>query len=178
MLIFPKPKTGEFSFESFDFFSSFEFKFLLVARQTIVARFSLSVTSHAPAHGHVHIGLGGRLFTLGDIAVTGLALDLRKDDMGLVGIKDVIGLSIDALPRDLLSFFRKLLDFLRLRTFRHGVLMAFQADVNGRQPREALGLVVFVTGVTFEPLIDMLFVVEGDRLFGPGAEREGDKEEE
>jgi len=137
-----------------------------MACQAIVAYFLLLVAPHAPAHGHVNKGSDGRLFTLGDASVTGLTFDLRKDDMDLVGIEDVIRLSIDSPPGDLFSSFRELPDLFLFGTFRHRFFVTFQADRDVRHSREALGLIIFVAGVTFEPLIDMLFVIEGDGLVG------------
>ena len=149
-----------------------------MACQAIVAYFLLLVALHAPAHGHVNKRSGGRLFPLGDIPVTRLAFDLSENDMAAVRIEDMIRLSIDPPPGDLFSSFRKLPDLFLFGTFRHRFFVTFQADRDVRHSREALGLIIFVAGVTFEPLIDMLFVIEGDRLSRFRAGGIGDAEQE
>ncbi len=151
--------------------------FLDMARQAIVARFSLFVAPHAPAHRHLAKRFGRRLFPLSDIPMTGLALDLSKNNMGLVRIKDMIGLSIDALPGDLFSLFGILPDLFFFGTLGDGFLMALQTDRVIRHSGECLGLIVFVTVVTCEALVDMFFVVKSDRLSSFKSYTKADKEE-
>jgi hypothetical protein len=162
-------------------YNYFEFRIFLfsfMACQAIVAYFLLLVAPHAPGHRHINKRPGGRLFRLGDITVTGLAFDLSENDMAAVRIEDMIRLSIDPPPGDLFSCFCELPDLLLLRTFRHRFFVTFQANGGGGQTREALSLVVFVAGVTFEPLIDMLLVIERDRLSRFRASGIGDAEQE
>jgi len=59
--------------------------------------------------------------------MAGLALDLPQDDVTSVGIEDVIGLLIETFPRDFLSLFLELPDFLFFRALGDGFLVTSQA---------------------------------------------------
>ena len=133
---------------------------------------------HAPAHGHVNIGSGRRLFTFADIPVTRLAFDLSKNDMATVGIKHVIRLSVDPFPGNLFFLLGKLPDFFLFRALRDCVLVALQADGDVRHSGEGLGLEVLVTGITSQSLVDMLLVIKSDRLVGFRTYGIGSNEEE
>jgi len=147
-----------------------------MTRQAIVACLSLLVASHTPAHGHLDKRPCGRFFSLGNIVMTGLAFNLRKNDMGLVRIKDMVRLSIDTPPGNLFSFFRVLPDFFLFRTFCDRFLVTLQTDAAVRYSREGLCFIVFVTRVAFQTLIDMFFMVKSDRLSDFRSHRKADKE--
>ena len=92
--------------------------------------------------------------------------------------EDVIGFSVNPFPRNLLSFFGKSPDLFLLRIFCDGFFVALQADTRIGHSGKVLGLKITVTGVTLQPLFDMFLMVERDRLSGPEANAQTDKERE
>ena len=148
-----------------------------VARQTVVGHFILSMAAHTPAHGHSNKRFCRRFFALGDPSMAVLTLDLSENDMATMRIEDMIGLVVDLLPGYCFLLFCKLPDLLLLRTLGNRFFMALQTDGDIRHSGESLGLIVLVTGVTFQPLFGMPLVIEGDRLVGFRAYGVVDKEE-
>ncbi len=136
------------------------FHVLFMACDTIVQDLFFLVASHAPTHRHLHIRFRGRSFSLTHVSVTGLARDLAQNDMTPVGEEDIIRLCVNALPWNLLSFFRKLSNLFFFRTFCHGLFMTLHTDGDVRYSGEHLGLEIAVAGVAFQPLLEMLLVVE------------------
>ena len=148
---------------------------LYMACQTIIRHLVFGMTAHAPAHGHTYPGFRRRFFTLPDLAVTGLTGRLCQDHMPTVRKEDMIRLFVNPPPGDLLTLLLILSDFFLFRRLRHRFLMALQAGVDVRHPREGLGLEEAVACVTSQTLIDMLFMIERNRLFRLGAKTEADK---
>ncbi len=102
--------------------------------------------------------------------MTGLAWDLTQDDVSAVGEEDVVRFSVNALPRNSLSLFRKLSDLFFFRALCDSLLVTLQTSGDTRYSGEGLSLIVAVAGVTLQPLFEVLLVVKGDGLFGFEAE--------
>ena len=138
-----------------------------MTRIAIVCDFRFRMAIHAPFHRHLRQGFRWRGFTLTDVPMAGLALDLPQEDMTSVGIEDVIGLSIETFPRDFLSLFGKLPDFFFFRALGDGFLVALQAGCYFRQARKHLFFGIGVARDAFDPLIQMFLVIKCNRLFCP-----------
>ena len=115
-----------------------------MARQTVIRHFLLGMTIHAPPHRHLDPRLRRGFLALRDISVTGLALHLSEHDMSPMGKKDMIGLTVDPFPGYPFPFFLKLSDLFLLRTFCHGLLVAFQAGGDVGYSGEVLGLKILM----------------------------------
>ena len=120
-----------------------------MASLAVIARLCLLVAVHAPAHRHLHPRAGGRLLTLSDLSVAGLTLHLPEDHMPPMGKENVIGLSVNPLPGNLLSFFIELSDFLFLWILCEGLFVTLYTDGERWHPGERLGFEVVMTCVTF-----------------------------
>ncbi len=149
-----------------------------MARQAIVGHFILRMTIHTPAHGHLRPGFRRRCFSLPNIPVTGLALQLAKNNMTPVGEENMIRFSIDSFPRNFFSLFLKLPDLFFLWGLRNRFFMAFEAGIQVGQSGEGLGFIEMMTGIALQPLFQVLFMVERDGLLGFRTETETDEEEE
>jgi len=128
------------------------------------------MTIHAPVHRHLHPWFRRGVLALLDISMTGLALHLSQYDMSPMGKEDMIGLSVDPFPGYPFPFFLKLSDFFLLQTFCYGFLVAFQAGCDVGHSGKVLGLKILMARGTFQSLSQVFFVVERDRLLGPGAQ--------
>jgi hypothetical protein len=95
-----------------------------------------------------------------------------------MGKEDVIGFCVNPLPGNLFSFFSKLPYLFLLWIFSDGFFVALQAGGYGGHSSEGLGSEIGVAGITSQTLLRMFFMVEGDRLFSPGANTQLDEEEE
>ncbi len=138
-----------------------------MTRITIVRDVRFLVAVYAPFHRHFGQGFRRRGFTLTDVPVAGLALDLPQEDMTPVGIEHVIGLLVEAFPRDFSPLFGKLPNFFFFRTLSDWFLVALQAGCYFGQAREHLLFGIGVTRNAFDPLIQVFLVIEGNRLLGP-----------
>jgi hypothetical protein len=146
-----------------------------MACQTIIRYFVFGMTVHAPFHGHFNPWLGGRFFASGDISMTILTIHLSQHHMAPVGKEDMIRLFVYPSPGDLLPPFLKLPDLFLFRIFCNGLLMTLQTGGYVRQSGKSLGFEIAVACVTPQSLVDMLFMIERDRLLGLGAKTEADK---
>ena len=138
-----------------------------MTRIAIVCDFRFRMAIHAPFHRHLRQGFRWRGFTLTDVPMAGLALDLPQEDMTSVGIEDVIGLPIKAFPGDFPPLFGKLPDFFFFRALGDGVLVALQAGCDFRQTRKHLLFGIGMAGNAFYSLVQVFLVIECNRLFCP-----------
>jgi hypothetical protein len=139
-----------------------------MACQTIIGHFALHVAIHAPFHCHLHPWPYRRSFTLSDIAMAILTIQLSKNDMTAMRKEDMIRLFIYPLPRDFFILLLKFPDFFLFWALRDGVFMAFQAVSDAGYPGEDLGFEEAVACVTLQPLFTMFFMIERDGLLGLG----------
>ena len=86
-----------------------------------------------------------------------------------MGEENMNGLFIDPFPRDFLLVTEELPDLLFFRIFCDRFFVTLKAGLDRWKAREGLFLKVGVAGDTFHPLLDMLLMVEQDRLSGSGA---------
>jgi len=110
--------------------------------------------------------------------MTILTIHLSQHHMAPVGEEDMIGFFVNLLPGDFLPLFLKLPDLFLFRTFCNGLLMTLQTGGYVRHSGKSLGFEIGVAGVTFQPLFEMLLMVEGDRLSSFGPKTQTDEEEE
>ncbi len=137
-----------------------------MARQTVIRHFLLGMTIHAPVHRHLHPWFRRGFLALRDIPVTGLALHLSQDDMSPMGKEDMIGLLVDPFPMDLLTLFMNLSDFLLFGVLGDRIFVALQTDGHFGNAGERLVFKMGMAGNTFDPLLLVFLVIEGERLFG------------
>jgi len=149
-----------------------------MACDTIVGYLIFVVAVHAPIHRHIHPRLGGGSLALSDISMAGLTWKLPQPHMPTVGKEDVIGFSVNPFPGNPLSFLGKLSDLFLFRALCDGFFVAFHADANIRHSGKVLGLEIGMAGVTFQPLFEVLLMIEGNRLSGFEAKAKTDDEEE
>jgi hypothetical protein len=95
---------------------------------------------------------------------------MRKEDM--------IGLLIYPFPWDFFPFFLKLSDFFFFWRLSDRFFVAFEADVVVRHSREGLGFKEAVACITPQSLLNMLFMIERDRLIGLRAKAKANEKKE
>jgi len=149
-----------------------------MTRDAIIGDFIFSMTIHAPGHRHGDPRLRRRFLALRDIPMTGLTRYLSQYDMTPMGIENMVRLSVDLFPGNLLSLLLKLPDLLFFRAFCDGFFVTLQTDCYIGQSGKGLHLVVHVTRVTFHSLLQMFLVIEGNGLPGSRTEAEGNQEKE
>ena len=164
---------SDFDIRISDFISS-----LNMACHAVVGHFSLAMTGHTPAHGHLDKRFCGRSLALSDVTVTGLALGLSKNDMTTMGEEDMIRLMVKMFPGDLFSLLLELPDLFFFGVFCQGFLVALDAGGEGGHTGKSLLFRIGVTGEAVSPLLQVLFMIEGDRLFSLRARKKADEEEE
>ena len=104
---------------------------------------------HAPLHRHFHPRPSRRLLALSDGSVTGLTLHLSENYVAPMGEENMVGLFVDPLPGNLLSFFVELSDFLFLWILCEGLFVTLHTDGERWHPGERLGFKIAMTCVTF-----------------------------
>lgn len=86
----------------------------------------------------------------------------------------MVRLLIKPFPTDLQAFFLEFFDFLFFRAVGERVLMTIHAGFDAGHPGEVPGLKIGVARIAFQPLGDVSFVVERNRLLnlraGPNVE--------
>jgi hypothetical protein len=97
--------------------------------------------------------------------------------MPTVRKEDMIRLLVDPFPMDLLAFLMKLSDFLFFRVLGERILVALHTDSHGGYARKRLVFKMGMAGDAFDPLFLVFLVIEGERLFGFGAEAKEDKKQ-
>ena len=99
-----------------------------MAHQAIIGHFPLGVAVHTPRHRHLDPWAGRGLFALADISMTLLALEFAQRGMAAMREEDVIRLSVEMSPGNLLPVFLKLPDFFLLSALRNWLFVTLEAD--------------------------------------------------
>ena len=84
--------------------------------------------------------------------------------MATVRKEDMVRLLIKTFPTDLQTFFLEFFEFLFFRTVGDRVLMTIHAGFDTGHPGEVLGPKIGMARIAFQPLGDVSFVVERNRL--------------
>jgi len=148
-----------------------------MACHAVVGHSCLVMAGHTPTHGHLNKGFCGRSLALPDVTMTGLALDLSKNDMTTMGEEDMIWLMVKMFPGDLFSLLLELPDLFFFGVFCQGFLVALDAGGEGGHTGKSLLFRIGVTGEAVSPLLQVLFMIKGDRLFSLRARKKADEEE-
>lgn len=119
---------------------------LNVACHAVVGHACLVMAGHTPTHGHLDKGFLGGSLALSDVTVTGLALDLSKNDMTTMGEEHMIRLMVKMFPGDLLFSLQVLSDFFLLGIFCDGFLVALKAGREGWHAGKSLCFKIGVAG--------------------------------
>jgi len=149
-----------------------------VACHAVVGHSFIVMAGHTPTHGHLDKGFCGRFLTLSDITVTGPALDLSKNDMTTMGEEDMIRLMVKTFPGDLFPLLLELPDLFFFWVFCKRFLVAVDAGGQGGHPGKSLLLGIGMTGEAIHPLLQVLLMIKGDKLFSLRACIEADQDEE
>jgi hypothetical protein len=144
----------------------------------VIAHFRLGMAIHAPFHRHFNPRPRWRPFARSDRPVTGLTLHLSEDHVAPMREENMVGLSVNPLPGDLLFFLAELPDYLFLRILCDGLFMTLHTDGHRWHPGEGLGFKITMTCVTFYALLLVLLVIERDRLLPLKAEARGEQNDE
>jgi len=97
--------------------------------------------------------------------------------MPLVREEDMIRLSVDPYPVNLLAFLMKLPDFLFFGVLGERIFVALQTDGHFRHAGKRLVFKMGMAGAAFDSLFLVVFVIEGKRLFGFRTQAEEDGEQ-
>jgi hypothetical protein len=151
---------------------------LNVACHAVVGHSCLVMAGHTPTHGHLDKGFCGRALALPDVTMTGLALDLSKNDMTTMGEEDMIRLMVKMFPGDPFSLLLELPDLFFFGVFCKRFLVALDAGGQGRHSGKSLLLGIGMTGEAVCPLLQVLLVIEGDGLVSFQALTQTDQEED
>ncbi len=79
-------------------------------------------------------------------------------------IEDMVGFPVEAYPRDLFSFFRRLPDLFLFGALCYRLFVAFQARGKIWHPSKVLRFEVAVASIAFQSLFHVFLMIEGNRL--------------
>lgn len=98
--------------------------------------------------------------------------------MASMGKEDMVGLLVEPFPMDLFPFLIYLSDFFFFRVLGDRIFVALQTDRHCGHARKGLVFKMGMTGDAFNALFLVFLMIEGERLFSPGAYPEANEEEE
>jgi hypothetical protein len=96
--------------------------------------------------------------------------------MASMGKEDMVRLLVEPFPIDLFLFLIYFSDFFFFRVLGDRIFVALSADGHFGHARKSLVFEMGMTGIAFDALLLVFLMIEGERLFTPGAYPKGNDE--
>jgi len=125
------------------------------------------MTIYAEIHGELNQRLFGRGFPLSDFPVTPFAFKLSQTHVLGMRIIDMVWHMVNSVPGDGGLILNEPVKFLLLLAFGEPLLVTFRADFDIGQSREFIFPDILMTVHTFQALLFVFHMIEGDRLPHP-----------